>query len=260
MEYEDRVVCFLDILGFTELVQSTERPPGGNAAESATERLGRALLKIREVLDVERPEVRLVNTVTQFSDSVVLSFPAIEESGVFDALLSILWVQMNLVGSGMVCRGGVVRGKVIHTDKLLFGPAVIRAYDLERREAVNPRVIVERDVLEAAARAPLAGNKPEAELADILEFVAEDTDGHFYVDYITSAQSELDDPDAEYPLYLKKLWDITTAGLVHQKEEIRAKYVWLRDKLAPYLKEVKVGALRLEDPDLRDAYLSVPDL
>ena len=141
MRYEDRVVCFLDILGFADHIRDTIRKDGSDH-EDHIKNIADAFEIVRYLLDIDKPEEREGKEVTQFSDSIVISFPIDEESGVFNALLEILWVQINLVLRGMLCRGAVTKGKLIHTEKMLYGPAFINAYRLESNAALYPRVIL----------------------------------------------------------------------------------------------------------------------
>lgn len=48
---------------------------------------------------------------------------------------------------GILFRGGITYGKVVHTDKMLFGPAMNKAYSLESKTAVYPRIIIDNDVI-----------------------------------------------------------------------------------------------------------------
>ena len=67
MNYEDRIVCFLDILGFKDCILSSVNADG----TACPIKIAKILSGIRDVLDVDRPEERFGTEVTQFSDSVV---------------------------------------------------------------------------------------------------------------------------------------------------------------------------------------------
>ncbi|HEX9803916.1 MAG TPA: hypothetical protein VGB35_11695, partial [Gammaproteobacteria bacterium] len=152
MNYQDRVVCFLDILGFSSHIARSIEQDGSDAVEKIRE-LSDVFVHIREKLDIDRPFERHDKEVTQFSDSVVISFPAYSESGVFYALLDILWVQVSLAKKGYLCRGGVTRGRLIHTPTVLFGPAMVEAYTLESKSALYPRVILDAEIINTGVAA-----------------------------------------------------------------------------------------------------------
>lgn len=261
MNYEDRVVCFLDILGFRSYVAETIKFDGAEAMDR-TSHLIEAFEGMRNILDIDRPEDREGKEVTQFSDSVVISFRENEESGVFDALLAIKWVQINLVRGGILCRGAVARGKLVHTPKILFGPGMVDAYLLESKAALYPRVILDESIISLGAMAHAEHHAPEDEEQSIMSLLKKDSDGMYYIDYITGAQSELDDPELNYPSYLCCLQQIVARGIGAKDPSVSVKYRWLLEKLRPHIKSIKAGVAKNlpKGDELRDAYESIPDL
>ena len=94
-----------------------------------------------------------------------------------------------------------------------------------------------------------------------MSLLERDLDGMYYIDYITRAQSEMDDPELDYPNYLHKLRAIISSKILSQDPSVFIKYKWLQEKLRPHLLEVKKGARRRPVGDeLREAYESIPDL
>jgi hypothetical protein len=71
MKYDDRIVCFLDILGFKNHIDRTVCADGTDAVESITN-LQEAFDSVRDLLDIDRPEERPDKEVMQFSDSVAV--------------------------------------------------------------------------------------------------------------------------------------------------------------------------------------------
>ena len=260
MRYKDRVVCFLDILGFTSQIRGTIRQDGSDNEDSINN-LADAFEIVRYLLDIDKPEERGGMVVTQFSDSIVISFPTDEESGVFNALLGVLWVQINLVLHGMLCRGAVISGKLIHTEKMLYGPAFIDAYHLESKAALYPRVILDEMIVAIGSSAHARHHFEEHERQGIMSLLSRDSDGMYYIDYITKAQSELDYPELDYPYYLNSLHNIIVDGMSSNDPSIRIKYLWMKDKFARHLAEMKsfVRQSSLDDI-LRQDYDSIPDI
>lgn len=259
MNYEDRIVCFLDILGFKNHI-STSINADGTDNSTQLDKLIDVFNIIRNVLDLDSPNDRFGNEVTQFSDCVVISFPATTESGVFYALLDILLVQVSLVFEGVLCRGGIARGKVIHNPKLLFGPAMIEAYYLESEAALYPRVILDKSIVEAGIKAHAHHHLPKHEAQSIMRLLEKDSDGMYYINYITGAQSELNDPELDYPNYLYQLRQIISSGIGAKNPSVAIKYSWLREKLALHLIRVKEAARQAPEGDeLRNAYEGIPD-
>jgi hypothetical protein len=233
----------------------------GTDSESQIRNLSAAFNGMRDILDTDRPDARPEKEVTQFSDSIVISFPATSESGVFYALLDIMWVQASLVFHGILCRGGIARGKLIHTPKLLFGPALVEAYALESKAALYPRVILDKSIIEAGISAHSRHHLPHHEEQSIMSLVKMDADGMYYIDYITEAQSELNDPELDYPGYLSRLRDIIADGIEASDPSVAVKYMWLREKFSPHLSQRKAAARTAPEGDeLREAYESITDI
>jgi hypothetical protein len=98
------------------------------------------LLLHARLLKIEGP-VR----VRTFSDNVVISTtPDKNVTPVF--LDTIAALQAHATAKGFLMRGGIAVGGLIHDDEVVFGPALNRAYDLESRIAVYPRIVVDEDV------------------------------------------------------------------------------------------------------------------
>jgi hypothetical protein len=80
--------------------------------------------------------------MTAFSDCYVLSevFPAWHVVAAVQALGS------RLLAEGILTRGGVVQGGAYHNGRVLFGPGIVEAYNLEREVAKYPRIVVSEEV------------------------------------------------------------------------------------------------------------------
>lgn len=258
MEYQDRIVCFLDILGFEGHIDKTISQNGEDNLKNI-DNLISAIESIRYFTDIDKLKEDESKMVTQFSDSVVISFLANEESGVFYSLLEIMWIQVNLVMHGFLCRGGIVRGKLIHTDKYLFGPAMVNAYILESKAALYPRVILDDSIIETGSNAHGRHHHAQHEKESIMSLLKRDTDGMYYIDYITEGQSELNDPECDYPIYLYNLGKIITRGLRSHDPSVLIKYQWLKEKYLPHVKELKEFYKNDLDSDIQEAYLNLPE-
>jgi hypothetical protein len=81
-----------------------------------------------------------------------------------------LGLQSSLLAMGVLVRGGIAKGPTFHADDMLYGEGLIKAYDLESKTAVYPRVVIDPQLL-AEDRDGLK-----------LKFLSLDTDGHWYID------------------------------------------------------------------------------
>jgi hypothetical protein len=260
MEYEERILCFLDILGFRAQINQTV-DKDGIALPAEIAKISDAFLLMRNMLDIDKPGSSDGRAVTQFSDSIVISLPKKEPGGVFWTLSELRSVQLNLVFRGMLCRGAVVEGKVVHTDKLLFGPAMVAAYELESKAALYPRIILSDSLIELAESATFSHHSAQDEAKFVKSMLTRDSDGMWYIDYITKAQGELNDPDCEYPEYLGELCNIVRDGMKNKDAPIRLKFQWIKEKLLPHIDAIKSNMSKLPDGnEFKEAYMGLPDL
>lgn len=168
MNYENRLICFFDLLGFSAAIKQAEQEPAIAASlfkifsEFKDGGLESALYGAIPFLDVDGMKTcqdyygdslmehadqtyRLV--ATQFSDSFVISAPA-DNFAACDLLLrAVQIIHFQFFFSlGMLMRGGITVGKLVHErGGALFGPAMIEAYELESKHAVYSRVLVSKD-------------------------------------------------------------------------------------------------------------------
>lgn len=241
MNYEDRIVVFIDILGFKELLNETVEKDG-NDNINAIDKLVDAYKAIRDVWDLDAEDkttfikktAKNSKVITTFSDSVVISFSVTEKSEIFYTLLEIKWMVMRLLQRNILCRGAMAYGKLIHTDIMLFGPALVEAYILESKAANYPRIILDRSIIDLAGQFPSLHHSPNQEIEYVEALLERDLDGMYYIDYFTKAQDELDDPQYDFPGYIEMLGNKIRAGMNASKHsskaDIRVKYIWMKEK------------------------------
>jgi hypothetical protein len=164
--YSKRIVGFIDILGFRNVVLKSGEfvPRNGSTSPEAQEkdlahRIYNALniayddfekkfIKDNELTDIE--ESTLDMKLTTFSDSVIISTP---DDPLNFALLIHMVSHMvrDMLRNGFLTRGGVAYGEVFHRENRdvpgrtlepVFGPAFIKAYDLESKQANSARIIL----------------------------------------------------------------------------------------------------------------------
>ena len=139
MEFEDKFVAFVDILGFKGMVES---------AESDGEFSLPMIMEIVATLGNEKhrskyaeygphtcPESKSISKnigfeLTQISDCVVVS-SEVSPAGVIN-LVSHCWgAVINLLPKGIMCRGHITRGRIFHTPTQFIGSGYQTAYAKE---------------------------------------------------------------------------------------------------------------------------------
>jgi hypothetical protein len=203
--YSEHLVAFYDILGFSEFVQSH---PGANEVD-------RLFARITDVASIPELSTTLVGQrYTHFSDTIIRTTPFRSPKGtdnrfgiLFHELNSTVHFQMELIWSEMVwIRGAITFGEAFHDDRAIYGPAVIRAYELEKDVAVFPRVIVDPLLLaffETSSRLHGDQHDPNTERDYVLDHIKCGDDGVWFVDYLRAARVEADYSE-QYPEFLAR--------------------------------------------------------
>jgi hypothetical protein len=169
--YEPRLILFLDILGFREIVADTAKNPDAL----------RSLLAAIDVISEFSDDPDEGKQVSQFSDSIVVSYALTKQSAVFHLVNDVALTIIQLAARGFLLRGAITAGPLIHTERYLVGPAMVRAYEMESKEAVYPRVLIDPIVLEIAKRYRSPDHSAEDEAEYVRAFMSEDpTDGRWF--------------------------------------------------------------------------------
>jgi hypothetical protein len=136
--YERRLIIFFDILGWKEHI----RRAGSDTARITELNF---ILNMFSVFERHRGEEALPGAqISTFSDNIAVSVPYSPEflESMINAMAR---VQLGLALAGFLVRGAISIGELVHTRSAVFGPALIRAYELESRRAVYPRVLLDPD-------------------------------------------------------------------------------------------------------------------
>jgi hypothetical protein len=217
--YRQQVVTFLDIMGFRNIV-------GMKTADEISEMLDRTLAS------AAAPSVagKADTSVISFSDSIIRARPCANDlaAAFFHEVGELARAQWTLMNKGILVRGGITAGQVLVRPDRAFGPAFVKAYDLESSWAKGPRILVDPEIVMALrAQAKANGKDGLTLISRARELLAHDADGLWFVDYIKVA------------LEFATLSDHRAAMLAHRDEIMRVanglkpsspvlpKYLWL---------------------------------
>jgi hypothetical protein len=180
--YKKRIFVFIDVLGFRDLVEESKSDP------QRIFRIYNLLSTARDITGVPKEIVLkpfqktfydnlIVHT---FSDTVTLSLPN-ESFEFLNWLIALtmyyqylMWLEENVF-----VRGSIVFGEIYDevTTGKVFGPALNTAYDLERKLAEWPRIIVDESVIQ------LLSNY-EKENRSYNEYLTKDESNISFLDYL----------------------------------------------------------------------------
>jgi len=149
VEYEPCIVAFIDVLGFRDLVNSRSAAD----VQDAISALQHFTAPDKEELSKSDRRLFSQAQARSVSDAVVRIRPYVTEyrdGALIHEILDPLKAQIELVKLRVLVRGGLTVGeaRVGSSDRdPVFGPAMIRAYDIESKEVLFPRIVVDDDAL-----------------------------------------------------------------------------------------------------------------
>jgi hypothetical protein len=140
MAYEMRYCAYVDVLGFRNLIRELD---AGKLDETAMTDLFYSMQEAPFEVPRHAQEADLKRQ--SISDAICISTtPTIH--GFQWLALSLSALTANLLRRGYFVRGGLVKGKLSHSGEVVFGSALVRAYELESTVALYPRVMMTREV------------------------------------------------------------------------------------------------------------------
>jgi hypothetical protein len=157
--YSDRYIAFVDILGFSSIVRQSEHDQTSkrfDALVSTLTEIGSHHPSINESDDFQ---------FQSFSDSVVMS-SASTLTGLVQILSSISDLAIRLLKTSLLIRGAIAKGKLYHKQPIIFGPALLDAYNSEVNIAKFPRVVLMRKVYEDFQKIAGSMKHPQVLLAE----------------------------------------------------------------------------------------------
>ncbi|MBL6853692.1 MAG: hypothetical protein ISS15_09365 [Alphaproteobacteria bacterium] len=147
-----QIVAFIDLLGFSSIIRQNDEV-----------RLQQVLGLLKQLADAvgefniaeiakseQRREVSLRPAISAFSDNIVFSFrldrmrklDIREHAAVHYLAHDVARIFMRAIDFGCAVRGGIAVGDLFHEGRVVFGPALVEAYELESNFAHEPRVLL----------------------------------------------------------------------------------------------------------------------
>lgn len=136
MEFEDRAVAFIDVLGFKALVN--EAVVNEQAKKKLVDLVGllqSAIPRLNAGVDATVP-INLIPRHQYISDCIILSAPLNDPerswyNGFSIVVMRAIQLSHFFLNEGYLIRGGISAGKLWHTESNIIGPAYQEAYLLE---------------------------------------------------------------------------------------------------------------------------------
>ncbi|HEY6350545.1 MAG TPA: hypothetical protein VI636_14150 [Candidatus Angelobacter sp.] len=192
--YKEALVTYIDVLAFKEFVRASENEP------TRIGEIDRILLVLKTQLTdsprfkyaENRPPEQLFRAFS-FSDLTVratLINPENDLLNIFNREIQILaekqlelacwggddWETFPVLLRGAISMGPILMDPVELRNDQIFGPALVRSYELESETSVFPRIVIDRGLMKKV-------NNPE----DMLyrQFITRGDDGVDFVNYLS---------------------------------------------------------------------------
>lgn len=205
MLYEKRIIGFIDILGFGQLVLDSESDPkkfdlihsvlskihnvddiyGSPSSfyahsnyENLTDEGKGQLDKVFDLMKSEAVPSRV--RITTFSDSIVFSCPA-NTDGISNFRYFLIKLLVHTNDFKLLLRGGIACGALVHSETSIFGPAMNCAYHTESKVAVQPRIAIDETFMSLLEE---IGENPIINIVK-KELIAGGVDSVKYIDHLS---------------------------------------------------------------------------
>lgn len=262
MEYENRYIAFIDILGFRSLLKE-------RTAEELYDIINKfqtQSFKAKQNKINKEEDFKLDFQVTCFSDNVVISCLNEKDeknsTSLIHFLEEIVNYQLILNIYKITIRAGITKGELVHQDDICYGPGLVRAYYLESEIAIFPKIVIDNNIVYELNLA----NQTEKDI--YLQLSQGENLFHFidtfktYNDWLNEVEEMSQSKQNESKRYilgiklqLKNLREVIVEGLKNENADVQLKYRWMQKKynncITPHL--LKSNKLILEK-DFIDIY------
>ena len=152
VDTEPRLICFIDILGFSELVAIYESDITSTFLQDIQDSFSLSKEFIFNQKIGGQDVLKHLNYQT-FSDNICVSIPFFDNIHDFLTNFNILITyirgfQFFMMSKGFFTRGGISMGSYYADNNIIFSKGLIRAYYLESKKAIYPRCLIDKEIIQ----------------------------------------------------------------------------------------------------------------
>ena len=218
---EDNFILYMDILGGEKIIQS----PQIGILSTSLEYTLKELKRVKQLHGADDVYFKM------FSDNIIVCSANNYE---FLLLVAAGW-QKHLATFGIFLRGAMCHGSVIKNADFILGDGLVKAYQLENKQAKFPRVLVDKSFINAL---------PCQETINSVSsrYLCRDNGDILYVHYLKEASLTYDKTtminllmEHTFRIKLNLFWNSEITEFTQEEQEknvqgsINKKYEWLRD-------------------------------
>lgn len=208
------VIAFLDILGGKELINK-DADESLNLVYTCYKN---AIQRYKEMANSRLP----LSQINIFSDNISISCPIEDDfENTYDCIISVILLCMVLTiqfwAHGLLVRGGITIGNCFADDFMVWGKALVRAYEIESTIAIYPRIVIDPLTDEIFDLLAKSENK---------KMICKDLDDLYFIDILYSKQFSVTLP------FLEQLIDDNQKRIDNLAEDNlkeRQKLKWLQN-------------------------------
>lgn len=142
--FQKRIVVFLDVLGFTNLIQKIQKEIDKNTRNAVVNNTSKTA---DNFLNIFQEQIKLIDENYKFylfSDNICITLDYINnKEKIIDLIKLISNIYYNLALNGYFLRGGISLCEFFESDKFAIGTPLVKAYELENK-AIHPRILVDK--------------------------------------------------------------------------------------------------------------------
>jgi hypothetical protein len=215
-KYQQRIVAFLDILGFKETIMGEKEGDIRQIIQSIDSNL-------EHVFEAMKLEGGEWYSAKIFSDCICISCDNFG-SNLYYMLNELSYLQFMLASEGLFIRGAVTLGLHFENERMIFSEALIKAYELEQK-ANYPRVVISDSVLELVSQA-----NPHY-CAQLTPFLMSSPDGACFLDYFQHIYEMWREHGIEAPEFLIRHKESVIAQIEKHKTNayVLDKFKWVAE-------------------------------
>lgn len=153
VETEPRFVCFIDILGFSDLINEYDSNISSTILQDIQESFAQAKTFLFANKGNKPDEVTRNLEYQTFSDNICISIPYFDNETDYISNFNIIAtyvraLQFVLMEKGFFTRGGISTGSYYSDNNLIFSKGLVNAYFLESKKAIYPRVVIDNIIID----------------------------------------------------------------------------------------------------------------
>lgn len=142
-KYKECYIAYIDILGFKNIIKEDQM-----CCDELLKVLTTPKNKtLKNIYAFENNTESLISPVQYhiMSDSLVYYIDVSEKNAFLSIVVNCSNIirQMAFLSNPIFVRGAITKGKIYYNKDIIFGPGLIRAYELEENIAIFPRIIID---------------------------------------------------------------------------------------------------------------------